>query len=187
MSFHARNTATTRSQSRITTEKMNDLAGLDWNASSPAPPLTQSQSQAQYSAFRPAATPTIPRQPTPLLTQASGPTSRLPPRSNVSGKAQANDSFANLLGPSASKTSTSSLSLQERQKQLLAERPTQSLGSSSRPNQTQVNSYQDAHFWEGLGSGRGTPAPVSFDSSYDSFLSTRMLKEQQGCTSPAIV
>lgn len=138
---------------------MNDLAGLDWNSSSSsASKLNQSQpqSQAQYSAFKPAvSTTSIPRISTPVSSQVSGTASRLPARTNVSAKGQGLDSFASLLGPSAAKTPPTTLSLQERQKQVLADKTRQSVGQVSKPS----NSYHatDAHFWEGLGSGRDTP------------------------------
>jgi len=138
---------------------MNDLAGLDWNSSTPTPPnpqRSQVQSQAQYSAFRAPSLPSILRQQTtPLPLQNPATTSRPNPRSISSAKAQGHDSFASLLGASASRTTSSTLSLQERQKQLLAERNKQPLSTISASHV----SYHatDAHFWEGLGSGRGTP------------------------------
>lgn len=136
---------------------MNDLAGLDWNsaASAPNPQRTQSHSQAQYSAFKAPSLPSIPRQSTPLSAQTSGATPKLNPRSNGSFKAQGHDSFASLLGPSVSKTPSSSVTLQERQKQLLAEKAKQPLGQAVASNVPYHAT--DAHFWEGLGSGRGTP------------------------------
>lgn len=150
--------------SRTVTFIMNDLAGLNWNSSTPSPPnpqRSQSQSQAQYSAFKAPSLPSIPRQQTtPLPLQNSGTTSRPNPRSVSSTKAQGHDSFASLLGPSASKAGSATLSLQGRQKQLLAERSKQPLASIPAINA----SYHatDAHFWEGLGSGRGTPVRKRF-------------------------
>lgn len=141
--------------------KMNDLAGLDWNAASTTPKSYQPQSQPQYSAYKPVSSPATSRSSTPVLSQTSGTSSKLPPRTNGSSKTQGLDSFAGLLGPGSSRSQTSSLSLQERQKQLFAERAKQTTGSTS---QTGAQHHAvDSQFWEGLGSGRGTPVPVGFE------------------------
>lgn len=63
------------------------------------------------------------------------------------------DSFASLLGPSNTKKT---LTLQERQKQLLEEKARQATGQV--PGSSETHYAGDEKFWEGLGGGRNTPA-----------------------------
>jgi hypothetical protein len=129
---------------------MNDLSGLDWdNKPSSVPPRVT----PQYNITRPVQP--ISRGLTPLPLQQSGP-GATPGSGPRPIKPVGEDSFASLLGTSASKK-PSSLSLQERQKQLLQEKARQGTSQSGRPGLgTQYAS--DESFWEGLGSGRNTPA-----------------------------
>jgi len=130
---------------------MNDLSGLDWD-NKQASLLLRSQSAVPVT--RPSLQLPLSRGPTPLPTQLSG--SVLPASSGPKTlPPAAQDSFASLLGSSSTKK-TNSLSLQERQKQLLEEkaRQTQSIPTKA------SNGYfgGDETFWNGLGSGRNTPA-----------------------------
>lgn len=116
---------------------MNDLSGLSWVASS-----TNSAKTAVSSSNS--------RQGTPLSAQSSGGGVLNSSGNGLTTKASTN-TFENLLAP---KSNPTSLSLQERQKQLIAERARQAAEQEKRH-------AQEAQFWEGLGSGRGTPVSVS--------------------------
>lgn len=127
---------------------MDDLAGLDWNAK-PSDRPTGNQFPNQIP-LRPTPSPSQSGRSTPLSAQLSG---AKPPGSQRPGGPATNDSFSNLLAPQPSKPA-GSLSLLEKQKQLQAQKGSQG-GSAQDPY-----SFGDAQLWEGLGSGRGTPAPV---------------------------
>ncbi|KAI9664257.1 MAG: hypothetical protein M1831_002436 [Alyxoria varia] len=104
---------------------MNDLAGLNWSSG---------PSKAD------------PGPPNPPIRATPSPT----PSTAAKGK---DDTFANLLGPK--QTKSQQVSLQERQRQLVADRSKQSLGQKQ-------NGY-NSQDWDILESGRGTP--VSADSN----------------------
>lgn len=133
---------------------MNDLADLNWdnkpanslsNRTNPPFPVTRA---VQASA------PPLSRNTTPPTFPLSGRSTPAPPASqNV--KTSAQDSFASLLSSNAKKPAA--LSLQERQKQLLEEKARQLHETYN--DKSYVN---DASFFEGLGSGRSTPAQGGF-------------------------
>lgn len=121
---------------------MDDLLGEDWQkpAKPAAPPSNTSQSPStfasSYSSLR--ASPALP--PSRIASPAiSRPTSTV----NGSGHAKSTggDAFGNLLG--SKKPASSSISIQERQKQLMEEKRRQQ--------------EQQGQQWDTLGSGRGTP------------------------------
>lgn len=130
---------------------MDDLSGLDWNS---IPSIVhQNGIASQQKPFRPTPSPILSRGSTPLPAEISGNGPQRPSATPLNGgRSHANDSFSNLLSPQPSRPAVSQ-SLQEKQKQLLAER-----------NQAQQRQdpykADDVTFWEGLGSGRGTPVPV---------------------------
>ena len=131
---------------------MNDLSGLDWNAK-PSVTLARGQSAGQQPP-KSTSSPSYSGRSTPLSAQPSG--SR-PGAIQPTAKSFNSDSFSNLLAPKPAKPS-GSLSLLERQKQLQSQggsRPSSSL------QQQDPYGVDDSHFWEGLGSGRSTPGPVS--------------------------
>jgi len=134
---------------------MNDLSDLNWDSkpANPIPPRTN----PQFPVTRPnvASAPPLSRHTTPPIFPSSG---RITPASTAqtTTKAPAHDSFASLLSSSNTKK-TASLSLQERQKQLQEEKERQ-----QRPKQSSDTYVSDETFWEGLGSGRNTPAQGGF-------------------------
>lgn len=133
---------------------MNDLSGLDWDAStsSSRPPSQANYNTDRYTSLRPTP-PTQSRQPSPLSA-----TGRTTPgtAASASAKPTGQDSFAGLLG---GPKKANSLSLQERQKQILEEKLRQSGGLSGSTNDPFRTN--DATFWEGLGSGRSTPSQAA--------------------------
>lgn len=139
---------------------MNDLSGLSWDSkpSSQPPNKPANQGPARHTP-----SPGLSRQGTPGLVPAQSSGSRLSSSLGQGASKGANaDSFSNLLAPRPGKPSGQSLSLEERQRQLSAQRS--GIQGSSDPFAS-----SDAHFWEGLGSGRGTPALVCpYLSSFDS-------------------
>lgn len=129
---------------------MNDLSGLSWNTSASSNSNTNAQPTRNgdiYASLRPSSQNTS-RQPSPLSSAG-----RQTPvaSSNTASKSSAQDSFAGLLGTSKK---TTTVSLQERQKQLFEEKRKQA------GHQDPFNT-NDAAFWEGLGSGRNTPAQAA--------------------------
>lgn len=133
---------------------MNDLSGLSWTSSASASANNDSQPNRygdRYQSLRPTP-PTQSRQPSPLssngrITPGLAPSTTPKP---------AGDSFASLLNTGNKKTG---LSLQEKQKQLLEEKRRQASGlGASDQNRHDPFNTSDAAFWEGLGSGRSTPA-----------------------------
>ncbi|KAK4953712.1 auxilin-like clathrin-binding protein required for normal clathrin function [Elasticomyces elasticus] len=116
---------------------MDDLLSEDWQApakSTNTAPLNPSSFASNYSSLR--ASPKLPVS----GTVSPQPVSR--PSSTLKGSAKPADTFGNLLSLKAQKAG-SSISIQERQKQLLEEKRRQ-----------QEHSTQ---LWDTLGSGRGTP------------------------------
>ncbi|KAF7185666.1 UBA domain-containing protein 7, partial [Pseudocercospora fuligena] len=121
---------------------MDDLLGEDWqkpakpNASS-NPPLNQNTFASNYSSLR--ASPAIPTSGTASPQSLSRPSSTL----NGSAKPAGGDAFGNLLSNKSQKAAGSTVSIQERQRQLIEEKRRQQ--------------EQQASMWDTLGSGRGTP------------------------------
>ncbi|CAI6296654.1 unnamed protein product [Periconia digitata] len=150
---------------------MDDLAGLDWSASS-----KQQQQQPQYTSNTPAALPPFRQTPTPQLSGRSTPLSAQQSGAGALSAASrnfkapskpatpANDSFASLVSLNTSKPATSNLSLQERQKQLQEEK---ALQEAQRRKQYEAQYGTDASAWDNLGSGSGknTPQPAAASSS----------------------
>jgi len=130
---------------------MNDLSGLSWDNKQSALPL---RSQSTVPVTRPSFPLPLSRGPTPLPSQLSG--SILPASSGPKPTTPAaQDSFASLLGSSSTKK-INSLSLQERQKQLLEEKARQTQSIPIKASNGHFGG--DETFWNGLGSGRSTPA-----------------------------
>lgn len=143
---------------------MDDLAGLDWSASSkqqqPSNPPTA------FPTFRQNPTPQLSGRSTPLSTPLSAQQSGAGALSagNRSFKAPskpatpANDSFASLVSLNTSKPATSNLTLQERQRQLQEEKTRQ---EAQRNKQYDAHFGTDARHWDSLGSGKSTPEPAA--------------------------
>ncbi|KAF1996415.1 hypothetical protein P154DRAFT_525554 [Amniculicola lignicola CBS 123094] len=137
---------------------MDDLAGLDWSASS----KPTSKSPSPFPPFRPTPPLQLSGRSTPLSAQQSGaaPISTANRTFNPPSKpaTPANDSFAGLVSLNNTKSATSNLTLQERQRQLQEEKLRQD---------AERRSQFDAHFggadskhWDNLGSGNSTPEPA---------------------------
>jgi len=130
---------------------MNDLSGLKWDNKQSSLPA---RSQSAVPVTRPLFPLPLSRGPAPLPSQLSG--SVLPtPIGPTTVTSAAQDSFASLLGSSSTKK-TNSLSLQERQKQLLEEKARQTQSIPIKASNGHFGG--DETFWNGLGSGRNTPA-----------------------------
>ena len=136
---------------------MNDLSGLQWQASSSnngssantrQPPVGQASNP----------TPPISRGPTPGSGNVKAPppanssTSRGPSKAS----SPANDSFASLLSSKTPKSSNS-LSLQERQTQLLEEKARQQ--DEQRKRYEAQYGFGKSDVWDSLGSSKSTPQP----------------------------
>ena len=135
-------------------QTMDDLSGLDWNSkSADKPPLN---SYTTHLPLRPSPSPSNSGRSTPLFSQVSG--SRA-----ASGqqpvKPSNDDSFSSLLAPKPAKPA-GSLSLLEKQRQLQGQGNQHRISGQQQQQQDPYNAG-DSQFWEGLGSGRGTPASVS--------------------------
>jgi hypothetical protein len=138
---------------------MDDLSGLDWSATSkPA-----AKPPAAFPPFRQTPTPQFSGRLTPLSAQQSGAGSISsvnrtfkPPSKPAT---PANDSFAGLVSLNNSKVSTSSLTLQERQKQIQEEKARQEAERRKQYN-TQFGA-PESKFWDTLGSGKNTPEPAA--------------------------
>lgn len=124
---------------------MDDLLGEDWQSApkqTTTAPLNPATFSNNYSGFR--ASP-HPQQNTSVPTLVpSRPTSTVNNAAKLGSKptTPANDAFGSLTSLPSQKAA-SNVSIQERQRQLLEERKKQQL--------------QQAHMWDSLGSGRGTP------------------------------
>ena len=129
---------------------MDDLSGLDWNT---APSSSGSgKNHTQYPSPLSQAPPAVSsRQQTPTLGLQLETALRSKNSGSNGNLTSKPDTFANLLAPQPTKFHQTPISMQERQRQLQAEKARQN-----------GNIYQatDNSFWEGLGSGRGTPASV---------------------------
>lgn len=134
---------------------MNDLSDLTWDNKPINPLLTRPNPQFPVTRPNLSSVPPLSRNTTPPTFPSSG---RVTPASGTQQptKAPTQDSFASLLSSSNTKK-TASLSLQERQKQLQEEKARQ-----QQPKQNGNSYVSDDTFWEGLGSGRSTPAQGGF-------------------------
>ena len=118
---------------------MDDLLGEDWQKpaqkTTTTAPSNPSAFALNYSSFR--------ASPQPPLSGNTSPLNLSRPSSTVNGaKAASTDNFSNLLSLKSQK-GAGSVSIQERQKQLLEEKRKQQ--------------EQQSALWDSLGSGRGTP------------------------------
>jgi hypothetical protein len=142
---------------------MDDLAGLDWSQ----PAKKASNTPAAFPPYRQSPTPQLSGRSTPLVglsAQQSGP--RASPAGGSAFKppskpaTPANDSFAGLVSLNSGKAATSTLSLQERQKQIQEEKLKQ---EAERRKQFDASfGGADSKHWDTLGSGKSTPEPASF-------------------------
>lgn len=136
---------------------MDDLSNLDWSAP-PSKPTTSSPSP--FAPYRQSPTPQLSGRSTPLSAQQSGAGNITRPFKAPSKPATpANDSFAGLVSLNSTKSATSNLSLQERQKQLQEEKLRQEAERSK-----QYESHfgaSDSKYWDTLGSGKSTPEPTT--------------------------
>lgn len=135
-------------------QSMDDLSSLDWNVK-PSTRSSGNQAASQPLPLRPTPSPSHSGRSTPLSAHLS--TSKAPATQSQTAKSQNNDSFSNLLAPNPAKP-LGSLSLLEKQKQLQAQGSTRSVFGQQQLDPYSIN---DNQFWEGLGSGRGTPISVS--------------------------
>lgn len=134
---------------------MDDLSNLDWSAP-PSKPTTSSPSP--FPPYRQSSTPQLSGRSTPLSAQQSGVGSANRPFKVPSKPATpANDSFAGLVSLNSTKSATSNLSLQERQKQLQEEKLRQE-AERSKQYETHFGA-SDSKYWDTLGSGKSTPEP----------------------------
>jgi hypothetical protein len=123
---------------------MDDLSGLSWNSNNTGNPPRANPSSAFSGLQRPTnQSPSLSGRSTPL----SGHGSNAQPK--PAAPAPGGDSFANLLG-GMNKSKQSNLSLQERQKQLLAEKARQD-------EEKRKRDAQESQFWDQLGTGTSTP------------------------------
>jgi hypothetical protein len=142
---------------------MDDLAGLDWSQ----PAKKASNTPAAFPPYRQSPTPQLSGRSTPLVglsTQQSGPRA-----SPLGGSAfrppskpatPANDSFAGLVSLNSGKPAASTLSLQDRQKQIQEEKLRQ---EAERRKQYDASfGGADSQHWDTLGSGKSTPEPAAF-------------------------
>ncbi|OCL09489.1 hypothetical protein AOQ84DRAFT_438953 [Glonium stellatum] len=127
---------------------MDDLSGLDWTS-------TTSNNTKPPSSFYPP----LRQSPAPPLSGRSTPLSAQPSGHGLKASSKpttpSNDSFSGLLSLNPSKA-LNNLSLQERQKQLLAEKERQE-AERKKQYDSQFGTH-DTHFWESLGNGKATPS-----------------------------
>ncbi|KAK4565905.1 auxilin-like clathrin-binding protein required for normal clathrin function [Recurvomyces mirabilis] len=120
---------------------MDDLLGEDWQApakSTNKPSVNPGAFASAYSSYR--ASPSL----QPSASGSASPQTISRPSSTVNNAPKAGvDSFGSLLRNKAQKPSSSTLSIQDRQRQLLEEKRRQQ--------------EQQSQLWDTLGSGRGTP------------------------------
>jgi hypothetical protein len=142
---------------------MDDLAGLDWSQPTKKP----SNTPTAFPPYRPNPTPQLSGRSTPLVglpTQQPG--ARASPAASSAFKppskpaTPANDSFAGLVSINSGKAAGSSLSLQERQKQLQQEKLKQE--AERRKQYDATFGGADSSHWDTLGSGKSTPEPTAF-------------------------
>jgi hypothetical protein len=142
---------------------MDDLNGLDWSQ----PAKKAANTPAAFPSFRQSPTPQLSGRSTPLSSlpvQQSGP--RVSPAATHPFKppskpaTPANDSFASLVSGNKSKAPASSLSLQERQNQIQAEKLR--LEAERRKHFDTTFGTADSTAWDTLGSSKSTPEPTAF-------------------------
>ncbi|KAF2764059.1 hypothetical protein EJ03DRAFT_378937 [Teratosphaeria nubilosa] len=116
---------------------MDDLLGEDWQAPSKAAPTAPlPPTSSSYNSFR--------SSPQPSSSGVASPASLSRPASTVNGSAKStNDSFSNLFASKSQHKPSATLSIQERQKQLMEEKRRQQQEHSA--------------WWDNLGSGGATP------------------------------
>ncbi|KAK2602078.1 hypothetical protein N8I77_008645 [Diaporthe amygdali] len=134
---------------------MDDLAGMDWSASTSStsnqkkPPMNSSSAFASFPSLQPTPSPINSGRNTPLSSHVSGQLSGAGSKAPASAPTKpAHDAFSNLMATSSAK-STTKLSLAERQKQLEAEK----LKKLQAKKQQQSAAYGDGQFWDALGQG----------------------------------
>ena len=136
---------------------MDDLSGLEWSAKSTGNDNKPSASHpgSFYPPLRPTPSPSLSGTSTPLSAQASGNLNRSASTVRPSSKLSTpvNDSFSNLVSFNSNKP-TSSLSLQERQKQLQEEKARQE-AERQRAFDAQFGG-QDLQFFDALGGQKAT-------------------------------
>ncbi|ROW16017.1 hypothetical protein VPNG_02662 [Cytospora leucostoma] len=133
---------------------MDDLAGMDWSASTSTasnpsqkkPPMNSSSAFASFPSLQPAPSPFASGRNTPLSSNASGQPSGGVKASAPAASKPAKDAFSNLLSLGSAKT-TANMSLAERQKQLEAEK----LKKLQEKQKQQVAAYGDGQFLDALG------------------------------------
>lgn len=143
---------------------MEDLSGLDWNATTNnnAKPPTTTNPTYSYPSLRPTPSPSNSGRSTPQAAfQGLNSISRPTPKPLSKPATPANDSFAGLLSGGANKVQNN-LSLQERQKQLLEEKARQEAEKRSKLE----SHYGSQHgaFWDGLGNRSGASSGISTPS-----------------------
>jgi hypothetical protein len=142
---------------------MDDLAGLDWSQPAKKP----SNTPAAFPPYRQSPTPQQSGRSSPFVglpAQQAG--ARVSPATTAAFKppskpaTPANDSFAGLVSINSGKTATSSLSLQERQKQIQEQKLKQE--AERRKQYDATFGGADSSHWNTLGSGKSTPDPAAF-------------------------
>lgn len=128
---------------------MDDLSGLDWSSTSQPQTTKQQHALPTLTTIN-----SIPRNASPFSAKAQTLSSLGNGVRYTTAKSTGLDSFSGLLGSASSKTPSASMSLQERQKLLIAEKTRQAARNDT------AYSPNDASFWNELGSGRASPAVV---------------------------
>lgn len=145
---------------------MDDLSGLDWNATAnnnTKPPTTTNPTYS-YPSLRPTPSPSNSGRSTPQAAfQGLNNISRTTPKPLSKPSTPANDSFAGLLSGGVNKVQNN-LSLQERQKQLLEEKARQEAEKRSKLE----SHYGSQHgaFWDGLGNRSCASSGISTPSTH---------------------
>jgi len=128
---------------------MNDLAGLDWSSTVQIKPSKPQQRIPQSISSLP-----LVRHASPVLSKPAGTPVFPSGAPALSANSSRSDTFSNLIASSSTKSATASMSLQERQKRLVAEKARQKI------DQDEAYHSQDGRIWDQLGSGRETPVVV---------------------------
>ncbi|KAL6154778.1 auxilin-like clathrin-binding protein required for normal clathrin function [Exserohilum turcicum] len=141
---------------------MDDLAGLDW--SQPAKKPATASTPAALPPFRQSPTPQLSGRSTPLSTLSAQPSGlgaslsgNQPLKALSKPATPAGDSFASLVSSNKPKDSTNNLSLQERQKQIQAEKARQE-AEKQKQWETAFGGADSKH-WDTLG-GNSTQGPA---------------------------
>ncbi|ROW02706.1 hypothetical protein VSDG_01687 [Cytospora chrysosperma] len=132
---------------------MDDLAGIDWSASTSTntsqkkPPLNTSSAFSSFPPIQPTPSPFASGRNTPLSSNTSGqPAGGGFKAPTPAASKPAKDAFSNLLSLNSAKA-TANMSLAERQKQLEAEK----LKKLQEKQKQQAAAYGDGQFWDALG------------------------------------